>query len=114
MKHHYHSDGLCKRDFEGAHKDKTEQVVWDSKTSLRFNFLQIGQGIDSANDDLENLINTVVNLEKGMDSFIVTHIQHKNYFTNIELADKRCVKMIEAKLRLEGYEDMAEQMKTHK
>jgi hypothetical protein len=53
LKHHYHSNGSCRRDFEVAHKDKAEQVLWDSKTPMRFSFLQIGQGIDSANDDLK-------------------------------------------------------------
>ena len=24
LKHHYHADGLCKRDFEGAHKAKAQ------------------------------------------------------------------------------------------
>ena len=66
---------------------------------MRFSFLGIGQCIDSANDDLTNLIDTVINLEKGMDSFLVTHIQDKNFFINVNLADERCVKMIEAKLR---------------
>ena len=49
-----------------------------------------------------------------MDSFVVTHIQDKNYFTNIEKADERCVNMIEAKLRQEWYEDEAEFFKTNK
>ena len=49
---------------------------------------------------MTDLIDTVINLEKRMDSFIITHIQDKkNYFTNIDQADERCVKMIEAKLR---------------
>ena len=52
LKHHYHSDGLCRRDFEGAHKDRAEQVLWNSKTPMRFSFLQIGQYVDSANKDL--------------------------------------------------------------
>ena len=114
LKHHYHNDGLCRQNFEGAHKDKAEQVLWDSKTPMRFSFLEIAQCIDSANDDLTNLIDTVINLEKGMDSFVVTHIQAKIYFTNIDLADERCVKMIESKLRQEGYEDTANLIKTNK
>ena len=82
---------------------------------MRFSFLQIGQGIDCcANDDLKELIDTVINLEKGMDSFIVTHIQDKNYFTNIDLADERCVNMIEAKTRQEGLEDEAKLIKANK
>ena len=107
MKHHYHTTGLCRQDLEGAHKDKAEQVLWDSKTPMRFSFLQIGQGVDSANDDLANLVNTVINLEKGMDSFVVTHIQDKNYFKNIDLADERCIKMIEAKLRQKRFKEQA-------
>ena len=103
MKHHYHSDGLCRRDFEDAHKDKAEQVLWDSKTSMRFSFLQIAQCVENANGGLKNLINTVINLEKGMDSFIVTHIQDKNYFTNKDLAIERFINMIQAKLRQLGY-----------
>ena len=81
---------------------------------MRFSFLQIGQCIDSANDDLKNLIDTVINLEKGMTSFVVTHILDKNYFTDIDLADERCVKMVEAKLRQDGYEDEANNLKTNK
>ena len=81
---------------------------------MRFSFLQIGQGIDSTNDDLKNLVNTVINLEKGMESFIVTHIQDKNYFTNLDLADERYVNTIEAKLRQEGFEDTANMVKTNK
>jgi hypothetical protein len=114
MKHHYHTDGLCRRDFEGVHKDKAEPILWNSKTPMKFSFLGIGQCIDSANDDLQDLIDTVINLEKGMDSFIVTHIQDKNYFTNIDLADERCVKMIEAKLRQEWFEGKANLIKTNK
>ena len=81
---------------------------------MRFSFLEIAQCIDSADDDLTNLIDTVINLEKGMDSFVVTHIQAKIYFTNIDLADERCVKMIEAKLRQEGEEDTANLIKANK
>ena len=53
LKHHYHSDRKSKQDFEGAHKDKAEKVLWDSNTPMRFSFLQIGQYVDSANDDLK-------------------------------------------------------------
>ena len=49
-----------------------------------------------------------------MDSFIVIHIQDKNYFTNIDLGDERCVKMIEAKLRQEGFENTAKLIKANK
>jgi hypothetical protein len=34
LKQHYHSDGLCKRDFEGAHKEKAETYN-KKKTKLR-------------------------------------------------------------------------------
>ena len=81
---------------------------------MRFSFLSIAQGIDSANDDLKELVDTMVNLEKGMDSFIVTHIQDKNYFKNIVKADERCVNMIEAKLRQKRFEDEAKLFITNK
>ena len=41
---------------------------------MRFSFLQVAQYIDSADKDLTNVIDTVINLEKGMDSFFITHV----------------------------------------
>ena len=34
-------DSLSSKDFERAHKDMAEKVLWNSKTPMRFSFLKI-------------------------------------------------------------------------